>query len=370
MPRENMLPGILAEWHFEKNRGVCPESVSVKQNVWWECKGERVNCTENCDHPHKWWSRIDNRFASDGTRKGGCPFCSRRALCPCQSLANRYPDLARQFHATKNGSLTPQNVSTQSNKTVVWICSSKLNCTDSCKNAHEWTSTVQDRVNGRGCPYCSIGGKVFCPCRCLSVQRPDLAGQWHQTRNGSLTPKDVSIGSARRVFWQCGICSHVYNATIRHRTNGSGCPKCCINKAEKRLEEILSLHTLVSRYSKPGISCYDHIRKKQRTLRPDCIGTTVNGNKFMIELDGRQHFEMVYWYDSNGSDLEDQICRDLCKNLYAAQNGMSLLRVSYKEYGDLDSWVNKFLEKCSKTTGQVMIPSNPALYNNQRNIAL
>jgi hypothetical protein len=533
MPREDMLPGILAEWDFEKNRGVCPESVSVIQKVSWKCRGDRPNCTENCDHPHEWMTSISYRFASDGTRKTGCPYCSgNQTICPCQSLSKRRPDLAQQFHPTKNGSLTPQDVACQSNKKVmwrctlklnctescdeiheypatvdhrmngsgcpwcssrrgkvcpcqslksrypylagqwhptengsltpkdvstqsnkrvmwlctsksnctescshihqwparvydrvngngcpwcsskggkvcpcqslksrypylsgewhptengsltpkdvstqsgrkvVWLCSSKLNCTESCNQIHQWLAPVSDRVRGTGCPWCSTGGKVLCPCQSLISRCPYLAGEWHPTKNGSLTPKDVSVSSGKNAWWLCRDCGHVYDATINNRNNGTGCPKCCINKAEKRLEEMLSSHTLVSRYSKPGISCYDHIRKKQRTLRPDCIGTTVNGNKFMIELDGPQHFENVYWYDSNGSDLEDQICRDLAKNRYAADNGMSLLRVSYREYGDLEMWVNAFLEKCSKTTEQVMIPSNPALYNNQRNIAL
>jgi predicted adenine nucleotide alpha hydrolase (AANH) superfamily ATPase len=90
----------------------------------------------------------------------------------------------------------------------------------------------------------------------------------------------------------------------------------------------------------------------------------------MLEVDGPQHFERVFWYDPNGSDLKDQICRDLAKNRFAADNGMSLLRVSYKEYNDLEKWVNMFLEKCNNADGQVMIPSNPALYNSQRDINL
>jgi very-short-patch-repair endonuclease len=373
MPREDMLPGILAEWHFEKNHGVSPESVNVNQKVWWQCRGDRLNCTESCNHPHEWRTCINSRFANDGTRKVGCPYCSNngKSLCPCRSLLSKRPDLAQQFHPTKNGLLTPQDVSTQSSTMVVWICTSKSNCTDLCENTHEWPARVSSRVNGDGCPYCSTGGTdTVCPCQSLLARRPDLAGQFHPTKNGFLTPQDISIRSKKKVWW-IGDCSHEYNAAIYTRTRGSGCPKCCVNKAEKRLEEILSSHALISRYGKSSIRCYDHIQKKRRTLQPDCIGVTTTGNKFMIELDGPQHFEKVFWYDSDGSDLRDQICRDLCKNRYAADHGMSLLRVSYKEYADLETWVNTFLEKCNnKENGQVMIPSNPALYNSQRDINL
>jgi hypothetical protein len=280
------------------------------------------------------------------------------------------PLLQSQWHPTKNGNLSPEDVKPCSGKILWWICS-KNNCMESCTNPHEWPAAVNNRKKGTGCPWCTQRTDKVCPCQSLKHRKPDLANEWHASKNGSLTPEDVSTGSHKKAWWRCGVCYHVYDALIKSRaSNGSGCPKCRVNKAEMRLEDILKAHKVVSSYGKPAISCYDKINKKMRNLRPDCIGETTNGNKFLIELDGRQHFEKVYWYDPEGSDLRDQICSDLAKNKYANENGMSLLRIAYTEYDDLESWVNKFLEKCSKTRDQVFIPSNPTLYNNQRLIEL
>ena len=37
----------------------------------------------------------------------------------------------------------------------------------------------------------------------LHVLRPDLAKEWHPTKNGSLSPKDVTPESQMEVWWLC-----------------------------------------------------------------------------------------------------------------------------------------------------------------------
>ena len=55
------------------------------------------------------------------------------------------PELSEEWDYEKNALLTPDDVSTGSNKKVWWIC----------RNGHEWESVIQIRVAGNGCPYCS-----------------------------------------------------------------------------------------------------------------------------------------------------------------------------------------------------------------------
>jgi hypothetical protein len=55
---------------------------------------------------------------------------------------------------------------------------------------------------------------------------PDLAAEWHPTRNGALSPAEVSAGSGRKVWWRCQA-GHEWAATVANRTGrGSGCPFC------------------------------------------------------------------------------------------------------------------------------------------------
>ena len=52
-----------------------------------------------------------------------------------------------------------------------------------------------------------------------------LAAEWHPTKNGALTPEQVTVSSSKRVYW-LGKCGHEWQAAIRNRNNGAGCPVC------------------------------------------------------------------------------------------------------------------------------------------------
>lgn len=61
------------------------------------------------------------------------------------SLAEKYPSIASDWHPTKNGSLLPEMFSCGSGEKVWWKC----NC------GYEWQATITSRTsNGVGCPKC------------------------------------------------------------------------------------------------------------------------------------------------------------------------------------------------------------------------
>ncbi len=65
------------------------------------------------------------------------------------------------------------------------------------------------------------------PRKPLAEYRPDLALQWHPTRNGQLTPMDVGTGTKRKVWWKCPEGDdHEWEALISSRASGRGCPFC------------------------------------------------------------------------------------------------------------------------------------------------
>ncbi|MFJ7851150.1 zinc-ribbon domain-containing protein [Peribacillus sp. NPDC097206] len=66
---------------------------------------------------------------------------------------------------------------------------------------------------------------------CLANKSPELAKQWNQNKNGNLTPKDVTTGSNKKVWWQCEQ-GHEWEAVInnRQRKGKGGCPHCRKNK--------------------------------------------------------------------------------------------------------------------------------------------
>lgn len=66
----------------------------------------------------------------------------------------------------------------------------------------------------------------------LQAINPLLAQEWHPAKNGGLTPEDVTFGSNKKVWWQCGK-GHAWQAVVGSRRNGVGCPYCSGRRATK-----------------------------------------------------------------------------------------------------------------------------------------
>ena len=198
------FPRIAREWHPVKNLPLTPDNVTYgsSKRVWWLCASG-----------HEWQAQVAKR--TTGAR--GCPFCSGRRVCDTNSLATTYPGVAREWHPSKNAPLTPNDVTSGSNKKVWWCC----------HRGHEWKASVLSRAAGQhGCPYCA--GRYPSKEYNLAVTHPELAREWHRSKNGRLSPQDVTPGSNRKVWWQCKKdSSHEWQATVANRTGAkSGCPTC------------------------------------------------------------------------------------------------------------------------------------------------
>jgi rubrerythrin len=73
------------------------------------------------------------------------------------------------------------------------------------------------------------------PSKNLENSFPEIAKEWHPTKNGNLTPDMFTPGSDHHKFWwKCQICGYEYKSNIGHRTNkknATSCPKCGIEKS-------------------------------------------------------------------------------------------------------------------------------------------
>ena len=117
-----------------------------------------------------------------------------------KSLAETHPELAKQWHPTKNGDLKLEDVTAGSNKKVWWFLSYDVPedyPVEHLRGKHfdfEWECIIQSRTRkGTGCPFLS-NYAVLKGFNDLLTVRPDLAKEWHPTKNGSLTPRDVPAG--------------------------------------------------------------------------------------------------------------------------------------------------------------------------------
>ena len=220
------FPELAKEWHPTKNDGLKPEDVTPysDKRVWWIYPYDDPLSGKHFDF--EWQAKVFSR--SCGNK---CPFLSGHAIWPgFNDLATRYPELAKQWHPTKNGELTPSNVTSGTGKKVWWY----LPYDDPETGEHidfEWEARIADRVNRMGCPYLS-GQAVWPGFNDLATKHPELAKQWHPTKNGKLTPSNVTCRTAKKVWWYLPYDDpetgeHVdfeWQARIADRVNGIGCP--------------------------------------------------------------------------------------------------------------------------------------------------
>ena len=136
-----------------------------------------------------------------------------------KSLAYTSPELAKEWHPTRNGELTAADI-TYGSKQIVWW---------KCKNEHEWQTSVNNRRRGEGCPYCS-NKKVLPGYNDILTTDPTIAKEWNHEKNGDLLPTMIGRGSAKKVWWRCEK-GHEWQALVYARAKGNtGCPYCCNQK--------------------------------------------------------------------------------------------------------------------------------------------
>lgn len=199
---------LLWQWDPVQNGDLTPEKISYgsKQKVWWRC-----------EEGHRWQASVTARTCNES----GCPYCMGRRPIPGENdLAHRHPELVAQWHPTKNGSLRPDQILPGSHQRAWWIC----------EKGHVWSATVKSRVSGCGCPVCANREAAACE-NDLATTHPLLAAQWHPTRNGTLTPRDLVAGTHKKVWWLCEK-GHAWQASVVSRTSG-GHRVPCLYLAEK-----------------------------------------------------------------------------------------------------------------------------------------
>lgn len=243
------FPDIAAEWHPSLNGNITPEMVLPHSNksAWWICKGG-----------HEWQAKINNRTSGET----GCPICNGNGVPKSErDLNTMFPEIAKQWHPVLNGELKPTDMFPMSNRRVWWICAHK----------HVWQSKVYHRVEGRGCPYC-CGQKPIVDRTDLATLAPELAAQWHPTKNEQLQPSDVTLKSHKCIWWICEK-GHEWQATVTDRVAGRGCPVCHNHKI---LERYNDLQTVV-----PELAAQWH-PNKNGDLSPSMVLPHHNGRVWWI----------------------------------------------------------------------------------------
>lgn len=211
-----IFPELAKEWCLERNGDLLPTQVTrgSRKKVWWICS-----------EGHEYESSVSNRVFGRG-----CPVCGVRRrgelriknkIAKEGSLAETNQKLSSEWHPTRNGDLKPENVTRGSDRKVWW----------KCERGHEYEATISNRSYGKGCPICA-GKKIVHGINDLETMNLQLASEWNYKRNQEIMPSQVSPNSHKKVWWICDQ-GHEWEAQIKSRNMGTGCPICAKTKGYK-----------------------------------------------------------------------------------------------------------------------------------------
>jgi hypothetical protein len=89
----------------------------------------------------------------------------------------------------------------------------------------EFSSSLHGFLYMKKCPYCD--GREPSENYSLASQNPKLTKEWHESKNGDLTPEKVTPGSGKFVWWRCSKNSkHEWISRISQRKSNDSCPFC------------------------------------------------------------------------------------------------------------------------------------------------
>ena len=144
------------------------------------------------------------------------------------NLAVTHPDIAAQW--SDRNPVSPFECTAGSNFRAWWVCDL----------GHEYDSVINNKSQGRGCPYCS-NKKVLIGFNDLMTTHPDIAEELIDEKNDGVTAVDITHGSKKELWWKCDM-GHEYESAVAHRTYGTGCPYCYHQKIIPGFNDLATTH--------------------------------------------------------------------------------------------------------------------------------
>ena len=263
-------PEIASFWNDELNE-ITPDSVTAgsDKKVWWRC-------TNGEDHSFQ-----AEVFRLKSGR--GCSICAGKVITEFNSLASKYPEVAKYFDSEKNG-ITPDKISYGSSKKYFWF--------DDL--GHSYKKSPKSRVKGSACSYCASNNtQLLSGFNDLATLFPDVAKDWDYTKNKT-TPDKVLSKTRKRAWWLCSK-GHSWSCPIGNRTGShSGCPHCAFNGTSKSEKEMISF--IKSIVPDEGICVRD--RQLLLSIRRE-VDVYIPSLKIAVEFNG------LYWHSKQAGRDEN-----------------------------------------------------------------
>lgn len=209
---------------------------------------------------------------------------------------------------------------------------------------HKWEISPSNFKKGHRCPICSIK-KI---AKKLSLTHEEFVERFNSVNEADYEIISIYKSMSHKIKIKHKSCGNIFETLPNNFLNGNRCPHCKpISRGEQKIKTWLLNNNIEfnSEYTFPDLQ-----GQKNKPLRFD-FGIINNNNlSLLLEYDGRQHF--IYEESSMFSreSFEATKIRDSIKNKYCIINNITLIRIDYLNYDNIENILTKvILEEDSET---------------------
>lgn len=232
-------------------------------------------------------------------------------------LQSQFPFISEEWDYINNSELLPQDVTAKSHKIVWWICP---------KGHHYEMPIIKRTSRNSNCPICS-GHRTQAGLNDFATLYPEIAKEWHSEKNGSLLPSEFSKANGKKVWWKCQY-GHEWQATIKDRAYGTGCPVCKGRFSTSFAEQAIFFYVK---------KLYPDTQSRFKTLFDNNMELDI----FIPSINVAVEFDGGYWHSSEEAHKKERIKYQKCK-----EHQIFLIRVkeketNWKDVSDLTYYISK-----------------------------
>ena len=307
------VPELLAAWKDETP----PESVLVTESNWnsryrFQCHQGHFSTSQPLSY-HLY----------------GCPSCKAQATIQRHEKASEAdptytrlpPEIASQWHPTKNVGLSLGTISPESRRQIWWldpVC------------GHEFQATPRERDKYQRC-RCQECKTVL---DSLAYHYPEVAEEWAEDNQWS--PWQIRPNSTKLVeppLWQCREDpTHQWRAFPATRLEGAGCPLCRTSGKSFIELEYAEAAKAIWNSVESGQRIYSTKFANHPSWSVDILVTTSDGQRVVIEYDGAYRHQNKTDLD-RGKSLD--LLRDGCIVWRLRESPLPSLTIENPNYREL-----------------------------------
>lgn len=252
-----------------------------------------------------------SQIARTHLRNSGCSDCGGKKKLTLNQFVNK----SNEIH--KNKYDYSKVIYEKNDKKVIIICP-----------IHgAFTQTPHSHLNNHGCKQCAN--------EYATTTQEEFIKKASKIHNNVYSYVNTEYNGAKNKIKILCKKHGLFEQNASSHLEGRGCPICSTSLGETRIINFFINNSIVYRYQKKFKKC-----KNKRLLPFDFYVLDYN---LLIEYDGEQHYNSSEYFGGE-EKLKSTQKNDEIKNEYCKNNGISLLRIPYWEFKNIETILEKELK--------------------------